>query len=187
MRRNTIFGLASLLVFLPFSLGADEPETKTVSTTGIQFQVPKTWKATRPASSMRKSQLEVAPVEGDKQPAEMVLYVFGGGAGTVEQNIERWKNQFKAADGGEVDMETSQVKAQNAEVTRAECAGTFTAPSFTVPFGQKAGPQENYRLLGAIVETDEAGYFFKLIGPDKTVKSAEPAFDAMLKSIKVGR
>ncbi len=180
MLRNVILPLC-LVTVLPFALGADEPASKTVSTSGIAFQVPESWKATQPTSSMRKSQLQVGPVEGDKDPAEMVLYVFGGGAGTVQANISRWQSQFKTADGQAPDVETKKVKGQNAEVTRVECAGTYTDPF------AKTGPQENYRLLGAIVQTDDAGYFFKLIGPDKTVKSAEPAFDAMLKSIKTGQ
>ena len=35
----------------------------------------------------------------------------------------------------------------------------------------------NYRLLGAIVLTDDTGYFFKLTGPEKTVAAASKGFD----------
>lgn len=181
MRRNWILGVVSLLAVAPTALGADEAKTKTVKTDGISFAVPESWKTIPPTSSMRKSQLQVAAVEGDKAPAEMVLYVFGGGAGSVQDNIKRWQAQFKGADGNPPDAETKKVKGQNTEVTRVECAGTFTAPFV------QTGPQEGYRLLGAIVQTDDAGYYFKLIGPDKTVKASEAGFDAMLKSIKTGK
>lgn len=181
MRVYSFLGVASVLTCASLALAADEPaKTKTVSTSGIQFQVPESWKATQPTSSMRKSQLQIGPAEGDKEPAEMVLYVFPGGAGTAQANITRWQNQFKTSDGKLPDVETTKVKGQNAEVTRVECAGIYTDPF------AKTGPQPHYRLLGAIVQTDNAGYFFKLIGPDQTVKAAEPGFDAMLKSIKTG-
>ena len=62
-------------------------------------------------------------------------------------------------------------------ITRVEVAGTYNDP-----FGG-GGPQPGYRLLGAIVITEDAGYFLKMVGPDKTMTQARPAFDAMLKTI----
>ena len=38
---------------------------------------------------------------------------------------------------------------------------------------------------GAIVTTPESGYFLKMVGPDKTMKAARPAFEAMIKTIAV--
>ena len=45
--------------------------------------------------------------------------------------------------------------------------------------GQSArNDKPNYRLLGAIVLTPDASYFFKLTGPEKTVAAASKGFDS---------
>ena len=82
------------------------------------------------------------------------------------------------AQGNPPKVESKAVKGKNTDVTRVEVAGTYTDPF------AGDGPKPNQRLLGAIVQTNLSGYFFKMVGPDKTVKAAEPAFDAMLKSIQ---
>jgi hypothetical protein len=49
---------------------------------------------------------------------------------------------------------------------------------------QVTGKKTGYRLLGAIVEGPQGSVFFKLTGPENTVKSAKDGFDALLQSIK---
>lgn len=156
----------------------DAEKTRAVDVAGIQFTVPESWKSLKPSSAMRKSQIQVQPIEGDKAPAELVLFVFPGGAGSVQANVERWRNQFTDANGAHPEVESKTVKGQNVEVTRVEAAG-----SYKDPFAAD-GPHENYRLLGAIVTTEDTGYFFKMVGPDKTMKAATEAFDKMLSTIK---
>src|SRR5512135_2781388 len=80
------------------SLGADEPP-RTIEAGGLSFEAPGSWKASQPRSSMRRAQLSVAPARGDDEPAELVVFAFPGGAGTVEQNVKRWQSQFRDADG----------------------------------------------------------------------------------------
>ena len=77
---------------------------------------------------------------------------------------------------GAADAETKATKGANYEVARVSIGGTYTDPF------SKAGPQADYRLLGAIVTNDHSAYFVKLIGPEKTVGAAEADFDALLKS-----
>ena len=45
-------------------------------------------------------------------------------------------------------------------------------------------PKAGYHLVGVIVEAPEGNVFFKLTGPEKTVKAARPALDKMLASLK---
>jgi hypothetical protein len=45
--------------------------------------------------------------------------------------------------------------------------------------------RDNARLFGAIVVTERVGYFLKMVGPDKTMKSVKPAFDEIITSIEV--
>lgn len=182
MGRSAGFGLGLVALAL-FSMGADEAR-QTVDARGLTFEAPKSWKSTPPASQMRRAQLTVAPQEGDDYPAELIVFAFPGGAGSVEANIERWQKLFRDENGQAPRIETRAVKGQNVEVTRAETHGEYHPAQFP---GRPAEPvRKDARLLGAIVMTDNASYYIRMVGPDKTMKKIAPDFDAMLKTIKVG-
>ena len=91
--------------------GADEP-AKTVEAGGLSFKAPESWKSVPTNSSMRKAQLKVDPVNGDGYAAELVVYAFAGGAGTVEANLARWQGQFKDADGNPPKIASKTIKVQ---------------------------------------------------------------------------
>ena len=156
-----------------------KPDSRTVRAAGLRFDIPKEWKSVSPRNEMRKAEIQIPPVEGDTEVAELVLSVFPGGAGGVEANVQRWQRQFTDASGSNPAVESTRIKGQNVEITRVELAGTYTDPF------SAAGPRKGYRLLGAIVPTADSAYFFKLVGPDKTVLSARPGFDTMLRSIEL--
>lgn len=177
MARVLSVGVASMAMMV-VALGADEPP-QTVDVGGLTFQVPASWKSQRPTSSMRKAQLRVAPVEGEKDEAELVVFVFPGGAGTVEANVTRWQNQFKDDGGNAPAVQSKTLKGKNTEVTRVEVAGRYLDPF------ANTGPRPNFRLLGAIVTTDDAGYFLKMVGPDKTMKAISADFDKLIASISL--
>lgn len=180
-----LLGLATVCAgAVPALRAQDAPATKTqkLSAEGIRFEVPASWKSGKPSSSMRKAQIQAPPVDGDREPAELVLFVFGGsgGGGSVDANVERWRKQFTDADGDTPPVESQKVKVGNLEATRVEVAGTYKDPF------APGGPREGFRLLGAIVVTKEAGYFFKMVGPDKTMKALAPEFDRMIASFQTG-
>ncbi|MGE3820587.1 MAG: hypothetical protein AB7I30_14335 [Isosphaeraceae bacterium] len=160
---------------------ADEPKTQTISAGGLTFQAPADWKKAEKLDQMRQAQLGISPAEGDTYPGELVLFVFPGGAGGVEANVQRWRSQFRGEDGAPPKADVRTVPGQNVKVSRVEMAGDYSPPSFT---GRPAQPRENARLLGAIVITEDAGYFLRLIGPDKTVKNISGEFDKLIASIK---
>jgi hypothetical protein len=175
-------GLASgtLLLTLVAAAAQEPGKTQTIEAEGLSFQVPATWKKVQPTSSMRRAQLNAPPAEGDTEPAELVLFVFPGRAGTVEANVERWRNQFKGADGQPPKVDSRSVKGRNVDVTRVEVAGTYTDP-----FAGK-GAQPDFRLLGAIVEAPRTAYFLKMVGPEKTMTAAKPDFEKLIASISTG-
>jgi hypothetical protein len=181
-RRITYGTLAAAFVVATLSLGADEP-TKTIDAAGLSFKAPESWKAIPTKSQMRKAQLQVEPVTGDDFPALLVVYVFPGGAGTVDANIERWQKQFSGPDGNPPKIESKTVKGKNVDVTRVETSGRYK-PS-PLPGVAPEPERDNARLLGAIVVTDRFGYFLKMVGPDKTMNSIRTAFDELLSSISV--
>jgi hypothetical protein len=121
--------VALVLLQLGLVLGADAP-TQTIDAGGLTFEVPAAWKSSPPTSSMRRAELKVSPVEGDHEPAELLVFAFPGGAGSVELNVKRWQSQFKDADGNPPPIESKSVPGKNVTVTRVETAGHY----FPTPF-----------------------------------------------------
>lgn len=154
-------------------------KTRAVKVSGMNFEVPESWKSVTPTGQMRRAQIQVPPIEGDKTGAELVLTIFPGGGGGVEANIERWRRQVTDEDGDPAEPRVSKVRGQNVDVTRVELEGTYKDPF------APGGPQPGHLLLGAMVMTDDSGYFLKMVGPIKTMNEARAGFDAMLKSIAI--
>lgn len=185
MRTRTRYSAAALGAFAiaAAALGADEP-TQTIEARGLTFQVPKSWKSSPPSSAMRAAQLKVDPAEGDAEPAELVVFAFPGGVGTLEDNLKRWQEQFVDKEGKRPNVVSEKRKGKDTEVTFVEIAGRYVAA--VTPGGAQKLDKPDFRLLGAIVETPRVAYFLKMVGPDKTMSAAKPAFDALISSISVG-
>jgi hypothetical protein len=164
------------------ALGADTP-TKTISARGLSFEAPLTWKSTPPATPMRLAQLTIEPVKPDRDPTELQVFAFPGGAGSVDANIKRWQAQFETKAGKPPEVTTEKRKGKNVDVTFVEVAGTYVAA--VSPGSDQKHNKPEYHLLGAIVETPTIAYFLKMVGPDRTVKAAKPAFDDLIKSMSV--
>ena len=178
MNKRRFFGSLGGVALCLVALGADD-KLQTIDANGLTFQAPGSWKSVKPSSRMRRAQMTIEPAKSDTRPAELVVTAFPGGAGTVEDNIKRWQNQFRSSAGDPAKAETKKVKGKNVDVTRVEVAGQYTDP-----FDASKSSKSEFRLLGAIVETKQASYYLKLVGPDKTVKAAENDFDKMLATIK---
>ena len=91
--------LAALATLLGADLHAQEAKTQAIDARGLKLQVPAAWKKVESASQMRAVQLKADPAEGDDYPAELVVFVFPGGAGGVDANLERWQKLFKDEKG----------------------------------------------------------------------------------------
>jgi hypothetical protein len=182
MKPVRIAALAAVAVAL---IAADDPKTQTIEARGLKIQAPSTWKKITPASQMRAAQLRAEPLEGDSYPADLVVFVFPGGGGGVEQNLERWRKLFKDANGEAPKIETRKIAAKGGEVTRAETFGNYQPSSGPGFPAEPARPDA--RLLGAILVTDDAGYFIRMVGPDKTMKGLAPQFDEMIKSLELAK
>lgn len=185
----TMFGTTSrlgmaVLAFATTALtSADEPKTQTIVASGLSFQAPASWKKAEKLDTMRQAQLAISPAEGDTYPGELVVFALPGAAGGVEANVQRWQSQFRGKDGQPPKADLKTVQGQNVKVSRVELAGDHAPPNF--PGRQAQPPRSNARLLGAIVITDDTGYFIRLIGPDKTVKALSEDFDKLIGSIKI--
>ena len=184
-RLNTVRqGLLPFLVGLgtiSFLMGADEPK-QTIDAKGLTFEAPKAWKSSPPSTEMRRAQLKVEPIEGDDYAAELIVFAFRGGAGSVEDNLTRWQKLFKDEDGNPPKIESKKVQAKNTEVTRAETSGHYYPTSFG---GKKEPDRPGARLLGVIVTGEKFSYYIRMVGPDKTMKKLKDDFDEMIKTIKL--
>lgn len=179
MTRRILTPVALSLVVIALA-GADDA-LQSITARELTFKAPAAWKKEQPKSSMRQAQLKVDPVKGDAESAELVLFVFPNGAGSVQANVDRWEQQFVSAGGKTPKARVEKKKGKNIDVTRIEISGRYVAAM--TPGAAEKNDKPEYRLLGAIVETPTAGYFFKMVGPDKTMTSARDGFDAMIATI----
>jgi hypothetical protein len=168
--------VAALLVLA----GADDA-AKPIKAGELAIKIPGSWKVEKPTNAMRKAQLKVEPAPGDTDQAELLVFQFPNRAGTVEANVDRWEKMFVDADGKQPKSKSEKKKGANVDATRVEVAGRYVAS--VSPGAAEKFDKPDFRLLGAIVETDDFAYFFRMIGPEKTVKAAQPGFDAMIASI----
>jgi hypothetical protein len=182
IHRFLTVGLVAGLV--GFAVAADDPP-QSIQAGALSFKAPASWKKETPKSSMRKAQMKIAAAAGDDEPAELVVFAFPNGAGSVESNIDRWEKQFINSDKSTPKAKVEKKKGVNVDVTRVEIVGHFVAP--VTPGGAERNDKANYRLLGAIAESKDTGYFFKLTGPDKTVAAASKGFDELIESMKLDK
>jgi hypothetical protein len=180
MMTRTLAGVVTLCAVAAVAMAADDAKKK-IDAGGLTFEVPAAWKTTPTSSSMRRAQLKVEPLAGDDYPAELVVFAFPGGAGGVEANVKRWQNQFKDKDGNPPTIESTKVKGKNVDVIRVETAGHYVPANF----GRPEPERDDAKLLGAIVITDQVGYFIKMVGPNKTMTKLKPVLDEMLASMTV--
>lgn len=158
--------------------------------TGIQtsggtlaFTAPPAWKARPAASSMRVGEFVVPHADGDTEDAELIVYYFGSGAGTVDANVDRWIGQIRQPDGTATkDKATRSTRTINGlAVTTVDAAGTYVAEMR--PGAAEHFNKPGFRLRAAVVETPRGPYYIKMTGPAKTMGAADAAFAAFLGSL----
>jgi hypothetical protein len=156
-------------------------ETQSASVAELELAVPAEWKQGRPRSTMRLAEFTIPGPGGD---AELVVFRFPGGAGGVEANIERWKGQFQPPEGKSVDDMTTVTKREqgNLAITVVDVRGHFVAA--VMPGAEATHDEADYRMLAAIIEGSGDAFFFKTVGPQKTLDVWGAAHEAMLESLK---
>lgn len=132
---------------------------------------------------MRAAEYVVPRAAGDSDDAECTVITFGAGqGGSVDDNMDRWVKQLAPSTSAPV--RTSR-KVHGMTVSRVEVAGTFTPMKMPgAPPSQGQGPHAGWRLIGFVVEAPTASWFFKLTGPDATVRGAAQEIDAMIDSAR---
>ncbi len=150
----------------------------------LLFDPPQGWIAEDAPSPMRVAQFTLPKADGDAEDAELVVFYFGGGGGTVEANLERWTNQMLQPDGrASADVATTtSFLVDELPVTMLDVPGTFSAE--VRPGSGMRYHKPGFRMTAAVVETPAGPYFFKLTGPHRTVERWTDPFAALLGSVR---
>jgi hypothetical protein len=133
---------------------------------------------------MRKGQFVLPRDEGDSADGELVVFYFGPGqGGSAEANIDRWIGQITQPNGSSSSAKagTSKKTISGLPVTIVDLGGTYHA--LMMPGAASQEPKTGYRMIAAVVETSGGPWFFKLVGPEKTVTRWSASFDQFLNSI----
>lgn len=177
LRKQIACGLAAAVVLnlcLAAAAAEDEKTVEVKLSDNASLTVPAAWTKQEPTSSMRKAQFSIAAAEGDKSPAELVVFSFGGPAGGVDANVTRWINQFDAKDRKST---VTSGETKTGKYVVAEISGTYNMPVGPPIAGQsKAVPGS--RVINVMFTSGEEVYFLKLAGGDKTVAAAADALRA---------
>jgi hypothetical protein len=152
----------------------------------LKYQAPDGWIAEKPTSSMRVAQYKLPRAEGDAEDALLAVFYFGQGqGGTVEANLARWTSQMEQPGGSQSNQKpaTKKMTVNGMNVTLLDVSGSYRADSMMMGQGAVAA-KANHRLRAAVVETPSGPYFFKLVGPEKTVKRWDDSFMKFVESAR---
>ena len=168
MRVCALLGLASTILIAE-------------SVAGLSWTAPAGWKTERPANSMRAATYSMAPAAGDRDPAECVVYFFGPGqGGSVEANMDRWKDQVRGPGGKPAEAKIARRTIHGLTVTTIDTSGDYNG--MNGPMTPRPMLKPGYRLMGAIVEGPQGNVFLKFSGPAATVGANARRFEQLLES-----
>ena len=194
--RQLEFSIATFAVLLAVACGgASAPDAETTQSAdlpnavpaaaaadelvvpGARFNQPTGWSFRTPSSSMRLAEADIA---GEGGAALLTVFFFGaGGGGGIEANLQRWAGQIEVEAGTQPARQSFEVGGYSVSTISVE--GTLLPSRMG---GGSSEPEPGSKLVGAVVEGPGGPWFFKLTGPAATVTGAEPAFDAMLRSVR---
>lgn len=143
---------------------AEEADTVEVRARDITLNVPKHWEQEGRKSRLRLTQFRVPAIEDDEEDAELAVFSFG--ASDIEGNIRRWISQFEA-EGRRVKI--SMGDQGQGKYVLVNISGTYQKP-VGPPIEGRTEPAPGSRVVAVILVVPQTGvYYFKLVGPDKTV------------------
>jgi hypothetical protein len=151
------------------------------SAAGLHWTSPAGWKA-GPPQMMRAATYAVPAAPGDKTGAECALYFFGAGqGGSVQANIDRWKEQFTGPGGKPATATVGKRTVHGIAMTTIDVAGDYSGMGGPMATAKTVS---GYRLLGAIVEGPSGNVFVKFTGPTKTMAANKTKYDSLLASFQ---
>ena len=151
------------------SAPADPPVARPASKI-IAFDAPTGWVKEEPTNNMRKAQYRVPDKQKQAKDAVFTLSTTRTwGPESLQENIARWSSQMSSA---EPKVESFQGKCK---VSLVDLSGDYHSDFDPEPI-------PHARMLVAVLETEEAPWFFKVVGPLETVGGWREEFVTMLKA-----
>ncbi|MCE9618389.1 MAG: hypothetical protein K8R92_00575 [Planctomycetes bacterium] len=136
---------------------------------------PAAWTFTKPTMAFRTLQYSVP---GEAGGAELIVSVFkSGDGGSVDANIDRWRNQFLGSAGTPAEPARSQRSIAGAAVTRVDLKGAWKGMGMS-----EARPGS--AQLAAAIELPKETIYIRLVGPESAVEGARQNFEAMIDGLK---
>jgi hypothetical protein len=173
------------ILLLPAFFACQKKQTQTVDLGIITLAADPAWQTVTPSSSMRKAQFTLPRVADDPEDAELAVFYFGAGqGGSVQANLTRWYGQFTQPDSSSSaeKAKSAQAVVEGMNLTTVDLSGTYVGSM--MPGMQDEQNKPNFRMLAAVLETPQGPYFFKLVGPEKTVANWAQSFNEFVKSAK---
>lgn len=149
------------------------------------LEVPSGWVEETPRSRMRRAQFALPRESGDSEDGELTVFYFGmGQGGSTDANISRWIGQVSQPDGSSSrdKAKTRQSEVSGLRMTEVDVSGTLKASN--MPGVPQRSARPGYRLLGAVLESPQGPWFFKLVGPEKTIARWADSFRQFIASAK---
>jgi len=136
----------------------------------LKYTLPDGWKE-KPLTQLRVASFEVSE---NGKTADVSVIPLGGLAGGDAANVNRWRGQVGLPPLAEAELKPS------AEPTRV---GDQAADLYDLA-GTAPGSGDSERIVGTIMHTEEATWYFKMTGDAALVEKQKPAFAAFLKSVE---
>lgn len=150
----------------------------------LHMVAPKDWKSKKPKfPQMTPYEFTVPADAKEGEPTARVTFTAAGGS--IKDNIARWQGQFEKLD--EAKSKKDEFEAAKQKVYWVDFQGSFKDTMGAPPMMRvKPTIRDDYRMLGAIIETQGMGkYFIKVTGPAKVVEGIEEPMKKMLKELTV--
>ncbi len=146
----------------------------------IHLTAPKAWEQRTPRMpGFILAEFALPKAAGDAEDGRLTISAAGG---SVQGNIDRWRQQF----GGKPAQEsTEKIDVSGVPITLVDLSGTFHDQRGGPMMGGETVERPGYRMLGAIIDLkQEQLYFVKGYGPAKTMAAHAGEFRALLRSLK---
>src|SRR5262245_11171257 len=157
--------------------------TFTIGEGKLALTAPASWLSKQPANRIVEVEFAIPPAKGDETPGRLTAM---GATGSVEQNVDRWIGQFVGPGGSVAKPQRDKTTVSGCSIEIVDLSGTYKDMPGGPFAGGKTIMRDNYRMLGAIIQTKDRGnYFLKLYGPKATIDANETGFQEMVKSLKL--
>lgn len=162
------------------SAGAEVSEAAPGTGTEVRLKpltltAPATWKRTKPRSALVQAEFGLPHVDKDAVDGRLTVSVV---AGTVKDNVDRWKGQFVGA----IDSpKQEEIEVGGLKATHVDFAGTFREQAgMTAPVVNRP----DYRMIAAIIPISDQLYVVKAVGPQQTIAANVEAINSFVGSLK---